>query len=234
VWKWNVWKWKRKRRNILAPDSARSYERALLYRDVIARGSLSAALRAAAANQRLTIPLEAFRPIGRVNIHPDPLFELTVHSRIQGREALRITAKWHQRGWLIEGGHADHRIEGTVPELAEVARVAHAWHDGTALADIPPLAPCITLQVVDYRYLGVVRDYDESGKPSTVLRMWADAAGSDREETFTGSLTWEESFRMSDMARPTYDPDPVEIDKATVDWFVQTTTEHVNAELRRK
>jgi hypothetical protein len=227
-----VWKWKWPK--ILASDPTRTPDRSLLYLDVVALGNLSAAIRAAAAVQGLTIPLEAFRLTGRDTVRPDPLYGVTVHSRIPGRDGLRVTATWRQRGWLLEGGHADHRIEGTAPELAEVARVAHAWHDGTALADIPQLAPCVTVQAVDYRHLGVMRNFGEPGMPTRVLRVWTDSSGSDREETFTGSLTWEESHLTSPMARPTYHPDPVEIDMATVDWFIQSVTEHINAELRQK
>jgi hypothetical protein len=225
---------KRKRPIVLERDPAIYPDPAPLYPDVIALGSLSAALRAAAVEQGLSIPSKAFRSIGRNSVSPNPLYGLTVHSGIRRREGLRVTAFWRRRTWLIEGGHADHRIAGTAPELAEVARVAQAWHDGTALAAIHELAPWVTLEAVDYRYFGVVRDDDEPGQPSTVLRTWTDAGGSDHEETFTSSLTWEKSDRMSPMARPTYDPDPVEIDRATVERFIAHVTEHIKAERRRK
>lgn len=225
---------KRKQPIVLEPDPALYPDPAPLYPDVIALGSLSAAVRAAAVKQGLSIPPKVFRPIGRNTVSPNPLYGLTVHSRIRRREGLRVTALWRQRRWLIEGGHANHRIEGTAPELAEVARVAHAWHDGTNLADIHQLAPFVTLQAVDYQHFGVVRDDDEPGEPSTVLRTWTDAGGRDHEETFTDSLTWEKSDRMSPMARPTYDPDPVEIDMATANRFIHRVTVHIRAELRRK
>jgi hypothetical protein len=225
---------KRKRPIVLEPDPALYPDPAPLYPDVIALGSLSAAIRAAAVKQGLSIPPKAFRSIGRDSVRPNQLYGHTVHSRIRRREGLRVTAFWRRRKWLIEGGQANHRIEGTALELAEVARVAHAWHDGIALTDIPQLAPCVTLQTVDYRHFGVVRDDDEPAEPSTVLRIWTDAGGLDHEETFTDSLTWEKTDRMSPMARPTYDPDPVEINIATVDWFIHHVTQHIKAERRRR
>lgn len=219
---------------VLDGDPARYPDPAPLYPDVIALGSLSAAVRAAAVEQGLSIPPEAFRSIGRDTVRPIPLYGLTVHSRIRRREALRVTALWRQRRWLVEGGHANQRIEGATLDLAEVARLALAWYDGTALADIEQLAPCVTLLAVDYRHFGVVRDHDGPGEPSTVFRMWTDAGGFDHEETFTDSLTWEKTDRMSPMARPTYDPDPVAVDVATVDRFIHQVTEHIKAERRRK
>jgi hypothetical protein len=204
-----------------------------LYPDVSPLGGLIGAVRAAAMSQGLDIPPRAFQPIGRDSVRPHWRYGLTVHSEKRNRESLRVTAMRRRREWRVEGGHGGHRIDGMVPELAEVARVVHAWHAGTDLADIGQVAPCVTVEAVDYRYFGVMRDNDESGEPSSVCRTWTDASGYDQEETFQDSLTWEKTDRMSRSARPTYDPDPVEIDIATVDRFIHRVTKHIRAELRR-
>ncbi|MET8150630.1 hypothetical protein ACIBSW_11120 [Actinoplanes sp. NPDC049668] len=203
------------------------------YPDVIALGSLSSAIRAAGVEQGLSIPPKAFRSIGRDTVRPDPLYGLTVHSRLRRREGLRVTASRHRRAWRIEGGQAVHRVDGTTPELAEVARIAHAWHGGTALADIHQLAPCVAPHAVDYRYFGFGEQNSAPGEPSSVVRTWIDASGIDQEETFTDSLTWERTQRLSPVG-PHDDPDPVEIDKAKVDRFIHSATEHIRAERRRR
>lgn len=106
-----------------------------------------------------------------------------------------------------------------------------AWHDGTAL---PRIAPWVTVRAVEYTYFGIVPADDEPGEPSAVLRTWTDAGGVDHEQTFTGALSWERSDTMSPVAGPAYDPDPVEITRATVERSVHRLTERIQAQRRRK
>lgn len=220
-----------KRKRPILPERDPYPDPVPLYPDVIAAGSLSAAVRAAAVEHGFAIPPKAFKSIAKDRYHP--LFGLTVHSRIRRREGLRVTGSRHSRVWWVEGGQASHRIQGHARELVDVARVALAWHNGVALAEIAQAAPFVTLQAVDYRYLGVVREHDEPGEPSTVLRLWTDAAGNDREETFHRSLTWEVTDDMSPLNREPYEPEPVEVDLAAVERFIHRITENVKAERRR-
>ncbi|MEU8663285.1 hypothetical protein [Actinoplanes philippinensis] len=225
---------KRKRPVILERDPFIYPDPEPLYPDIIAIGSLSEAVRAAGAEQGTPIPSRAFRSIGLTTVGPVPYLGFTVHSRIRRREGLRVAAFWRRRRWLVDGGQVNDRLEGNTDQLADVARVVHAWHEGTALTDIPRIAPWVTLRTVDYTYFGIVRDRDAAGEPSTVLRTWTGASGDDHEETFTAALTWEPSDTMSPMARPTYDPEPVEITRATVERFIARVTERVRAQRRRK
>ncbi len=214
-------------------NSKRPIDPAPLYPDVIALGSLGAAVRVAAVEQKLSLPVEAFLPIGE-DPRANSLYGLTVQSGHQRRDILRITASWLKRSWTIEGCESSQRIDGVATDLAELARVAVAWRDRTPLADIHKVASSVALHDVDYRYFGVIRERDTDGEPSTVLRVWTDADGRQQEETYTRSLSWERTDRMSFNARPTYDPDPVEIDTATVERFVSRVRVHILESLRRE
>lgn len=224
---------KRKRPIVLEPDPG-IYRTRIPVSGCHRSRSLSEAVRAAAKAQGLDLPRTSLKPLGRFYGTVVPEYGLTVRSRIRKRESLQVAAYWNQRGWRIDGCHADHRMAGSAWDLAEVARVAHVWRTGTALADIHHIAPDVTLHPVTYRYFGIIRPEDVHGEPSTVLRTWTDARGSEREETFMASLDWVETDTMSPTARPTYDPDPVEIDSATVGRFIYRITDHVTAEQRRR
>jgi hypothetical protein len=229
-----MWKWNRKRTRTIVyelnPDPAP------LYQDVLALGSLGAAVQAAALKQGLEVPVEAFLPLGLDFCLPHPLYGLIVQSGIPGRESLSVVASTHTRtrSWRIQGCEANQRIEGTTRELAEVALVTHEWRARTALTDIRRMAPFVELHTVDYRYLGVVHRGDTPDEPSVLLRVWTDANGYQREETFMASLTWEPTHVTSPIARPTYDPDPVEVDAATADRFLHRRIEYVNSKRHLK
>lgn len=113
---------------------------AVLYPDVAARGSLAAALRAA-ADGRLDAALAASPDSG-------PLLHESVASTLPHREPLRISASTHERRWSIHGGEpfqGSCLIDGDTDDLAQVARAAQAWHDGETLDDIRRAAPFVHL-----------------------------------------------------------------------------------------
>ncbi|MCX4963170.1 hypothetical protein [Streptomyces virginiae] len=86
---------------------------AVLYPDVAARGSLAAALRAA-ADGRLDAALAASPDSG-------PLLRESVASTLPHREPLRITASTHERRWSIRGGEpfqGSRLIDGNTDDLA--------------------------------------------------------------------------------------------------------------------
>ncbi|GLF95315.1 DUF6193 family natural product biosynthesis protein [Streptomyces yaizuensis] len=109
---------------------------AALYPEIAAFGSLAAALRAAAEGCLGAVPVTS----------PDsgPLIAATVASTVPHREPLRISAYRYERRWSIRGTEPFQRmalVDGDTDDLAEVARAARAWHDGTALDDIRRAAP---------------------------------------------------------------------------------------------
>ncbi|MFG2485953.1 DUF6193 family natural product biosynthesis protein [Streptomyces virginiae] len=109
---------------------------AVLYPDVAARGSLAAALRAA-ADGRLDSVLAASPDSGS-------LMYADVASTLPHREPLRISAWTHQRRWSIRGEEpfqGSCLIDGETDDLARAARAARAWHDGESLDDIRRAAP---------------------------------------------------------------------------------------------
>jgi hypothetical protein len=53
-----------------------------------------------------------------------------------------------------------------------------------------------------YRYMGIFLDRTPRDQPLGVVRLWTDADGEQREESFRASLTWEPSEVFSPMARP--------------------------------
>lgn len=110
---------------------------AVLYPDVAACGCLAAALRA-----------EAEGCLGAVAVRSSGLVHAVVSSTVPHREPLEISAWSWERRWSIRGTAPFQRlplIDGTTDDLAEIARAARAWHDGTALDDIRRAAPFVHL-----------------------------------------------------------------------------------------
>ena len=113
---------------------------AVLYPEVAVVGSLAAALRIAAAEQGLSVPL----PVTASSSFHRALIPTIVPNRLE----LEVTASHVERRWFVWGCERDQGmalIEGDTQDLAQVAKAAQAWHDGTALADIPEIAPFVTL-----------------------------------------------------------------------------------------
>jgi hypothetical protein len=112
----------------------------VLYPEVVAEGSLAAALRIVAVEQGLSIPT----PV----VGADPFYRALVPTTVPHREELVLSA-WHvERRWSVRGCERDQGlalIDGDTLDLIEVARAAQAWHDGVALVDIPQLAPFVSL-----------------------------------------------------------------------------------------
>ncbi|MER5934237.1 DUF6193 family natural product biosynthesis protein [Streptomyces sp. NPDC002054] len=111
-----------------------------LYPDVAACGSLATALRAEAEGWRGVVPVTS----------PDSalLLYATVASTLPYREPLQISAWSHERRWSISGSEPFEGatlIDGRTDDLAEVARAARAWHDGTSLIGIRQTAPFVHL-----------------------------------------------------------------------------------------
>jgi hypothetical protein len=113
---------------------------AVLYPDVAAAGSLAAALRAAAEGCLGTAPV--------MSSGSDPLFHATVASGLAHRQPLEVRAWVHERRWSIRGtGPFENLalVDGRTDDLAAVARVANAWHDGADLDDIALAASFVHL-----------------------------------------------------------------------------------------
>lgn len=111
---------------------------AVLYPDVVACGSLAAALRAEGR-------------LGALPVTPSdsaPLLHATVGSTLPHREPLQISAWLHERRWSICGTEPFQGVplvDGVTDELTEVARAARAWHDGAELDDIRQVASFVHL-----------------------------------------------------------------------------------------
>ncbi len=100
----------------------------VLYPDVAALDSLAAALVAAAEGRLTTVPV--------TSPEPEPLLHAAVGSVVPHRSALLISAWTHQRRWSIRGTDRFQGlplVDGTTDDLAEVAKAARPWHDGTDL-----------------------------------------------------------------------------------------------------
>ncbi|MGW4893536.1 DUF6193 family natural product biosynthesis protein [Kitasatospora sp. NPDC004240] len=113
---------------------------AVLYPDVAAHGGLGAALRAAAEAGGLTVPVESSES--------QPLGGATVMSPLAHRRPLSISSWAAERRWSIRGEESFQGmalVEGSTDDLAQLARAAHAWHEGAALEDIPRAAPFVRL-----------------------------------------------------------------------------------------
>ncbi|MFI8943192.1 DUF6193 family natural product biosynthesis protein [Streptomyces syringium] len=112
----------------------------VLYPDVAACGSLAAALRAEADGCLGAVPVTS----------PDsaPLLRATAGSTLPHRGPLEIDARSHERRWSIFGTERFQGmplVEGSTDNLAELAKAARAWHDGTQLADVRQAAPFVHL-----------------------------------------------------------------------------------------
>jgi len=82
---------------------------------------------------------------------------------------------------------------------------------------------------IEYRYVGIFLDTRPPDRPVGVVRLWTDAAGEQREESFSASLTWEPSEVFSPMARPDY-YDYVEVDESMVNAFIERMHERYGGE----
>ncbi|KAB1153338.1 hypothetical protein F6X68_14500 [Micromonospora sp. AMSO12t] len=113
---------------------------AVLYPEVAAEGSLAAALRAIAVEQGLSVPV----PV----TESSSLYGTLVPTTVPHREELKVSASYVERRWFITGCERDQGlalIQGDTLDLAQVARAAQAWHDGTPLTDIPQAASFVEL-----------------------------------------------------------------------------------------
>uniref|UniRef100_UPI0033EFFC3A DUF6193 family natural product biosynthesis protein n=1 Tax=unclassified Streptomyces TaxID=2593676 RepID=UPI0033EFFC3A len=119
---------------------AASRDPAVLYADIATEGSLAAALQATAGRNCLAVSFEASES--------NPLLHASITSLVPHRTALAISAWEAERRWSIRGCEPFQDmalVEGDTQELAQVARVAQAWHDGVELATIHRAAPFVHL-----------------------------------------------------------------------------------------
>lgn len=82
---------------------------------------------------------------------------------------------------------------------------------------------------IEYRYVGIYLDNTPADRPAGVLRVWTDADGQQREESFRSSLTWEPSDVLDPMTRPDY-RDYIDINEATVAGFMAQMHERYGGE----
>ena len=73
---------------------------------------------------------------------------------------------------------------------------------------------------IKYRYIGIYLDNTPRHRPAGVIRVWVDADGEQKEESFRSSLTWEPSDVFDPMARPDY-RDYIEVDETIVAGFIE-------------
>ena len=112
----------------------------LLYPDIAARGSLGAALQAAADEAGLSVSFTVSES--------DPLTATSVVSRLPHRNPLGIGAAAVGRWWSIWGADSFQGlavIDGRTTDLIELARAAYAWHVGAALDEVHDAAPFVHL-----------------------------------------------------------------------------------------
>jgi hypothetical protein len=107
---------------------------AVLYPDVAAKGSLAAALQAAAADQGLSLTLIA--------TPSDLLRHTTAASNIQHREPLIVMA-WHfERRWSVWGSASNGMlIQGDTEDLNQIPVVVQGWVEGASLSEIDQAVP---------------------------------------------------------------------------------------------
>ncbi|MDI1463118.1 DUF6193 family natural product biosynthesis protein [Catellatospora sp. KI3] len=119
-------------------------DRATLYPEVAAEGSLAAYLRTEALAQGLDLVAvpDASDPVGRA----------TVASTIPGREPLTVQAWLRERQWSVNGESRGlgariplSMIEGRTRRLSDVPALAVAWRDGGTLAQVADAAPFAAL-----------------------------------------------------------------------------------------
>jgi hypothetical protein len=116
------------------------FDLAGLYPDIAAAGSLGAAMHAAAAQHGLSFAVTITESAAR---HRATVASVTPH-----RAELVIDAWPYERRWSIRGCESVQGmalIEGRTDDLAQLALLAQAWHDGTALVDIHRAAPFVQL-----------------------------------------------------------------------------------------
>ncbi|MEV7508491.1 DUF6193 family natural product biosynthesis protein [Streptomyces sp. NPDC089922] len=108
---------------------SREPDPAVLYPDVVAHGSLAAALQAVAAEQGMSLPL-AVTP-------SDPLRHATITSVAPHRHASYVTAWPHERRWSVHGSSNGRRmICGDTGDVHALPAVIRAWAEGAGLDDI--------------------------------------------------------------------------------------------------
>jgi len=110
------------------------------YPEVVAAGSLAAALQAVAAESGPLFPVTASEG--------NMLGRATVPSTVPHRNPLAINAYVWKRHWHIRGEEAFQDMEligGDTADLAEIAKAARAWHTGAALAEIRACVPFVHL-----------------------------------------------------------------------------------------
>ncbi|MFC4055527.1 DUF6193 family natural product biosynthesis protein [Actinomadura syzygii] len=107
---------------------------AVLYPEVAALGSLAAALRAASADQGVSLTM--------VETPSDPLRHATVASVLAHRADLIVTA-WHfERKWHVWGSANNGiLISGTTTDLRQLPGVALGWAEGAGLDEVDRAAP---------------------------------------------------------------------------------------------
>ncbi|MFJ9246518.1 DUF6193 family natural product biosynthesis protein [Streptomyces sp. NPDC101776] len=113
---------------------------ALLYPDVMAHGSLAAALRDAAHGRLDAVPLSSSDIA--------PLMRATVDSVLPHRRSLHVSAGPWERRWSICGSEPLQDlalVDGSTDNLAEVGEAVRAWHDGVPLEEIRRAAPFVHL-----------------------------------------------------------------------------------------
>ncbi|MEU5879392.1 DUF6193 family natural product biosynthesis protein [Spirillospora sp. NPDC047279] len=107
---------------------------AVLYPDVVALGSLAAALQAAAADQGLDL--------GLIATPSDPLRHATAPSTAPHREPLIVTAWRHERRWSVWGSaNNGPLVQGRTDDLCEIPAVIHGWAEGSGLGEIERAVP---------------------------------------------------------------------------------------------
>ncbi|MCX4862591.1 DUF6193 family natural product biosynthesis protein [Streptomyces sp. NBC_00257] len=115
-------------------------DRAVLYPDVAARGSLAAALQAVAEERGFAVSVT---PSGSSS-----LSHASAESGLPHRKALLVSSWAAERRWSIRGEETfagSALIEGDTDDLAQVAVAARAWQDGAALSEIRHAAPFVRL-----------------------------------------------------------------------------------------
>jgi hypothetical protein len=107
--------------------------------DVMAAGSLAAAIEAAA--DRLGRPAGSVLPTEHA-----PLTSASVHGESASRGRLSVGTDSALRGFRVEGwGGGICLLVGDLDELGDVVEVVRLWRDGTPLRDIERLVPSVEL-----------------------------------------------------------------------------------------
>jgi hypothetical protein len=178
-----------------------------LYPDVAVAGSLGAALRTAAVEQGLTFPVAARES--------DPLGHATVPSVIPHRMDLVVSAWRWERKWSIDGCQSppgSMLISGTIRDLAEIARAAHAWREGATLADIHRIAPFVELtgrlevpdqdpvRLTESEWQHLRKEAAETGRPDYQALIEAAYAAPTLRQLYPYTSMW--TLRFSTRTRP--------------------------------